>query len=460
MSIDYGIEWAYGEFRIAKFKGDQIVQSWKSPTPVNDLASLSEAMHQATHHVDVSRGGSVAIAYEDDLHTHEFIEIPPLSRRDLNKYLQRHVETNKGFDGAAAWRAHPVDRAGVSGVLLHLMPKYVLDAVMRICEEFYLLPKLMVPLTEVMSEFVPSLEVETENALLLVALFDDRTQMLVSSDDGEILFVRELSYPWEPSSNERLIVDINRTIGYAKQRIGGAITQAWVIGENAEFANASLNERVDATMTFEPRAADPDFWLQQVVALPQGLASNFIPLLARSSITGKTFMRAGIMMAAVFALAAITISILVEGTILANRFDTLSAQQQISEKNDELLRLNNEVELMNLEKSKLDILSVDAFNLPALFLSHLGDLLPAGLVLTNAEIVRGRDGWNLTLRGMSDRSLGDVAPLLADFQKQLAQDPWNTAVTVSWEDAWMKQLEQGFATQTGNIGFEIRGQFR
>ncbi|MEL7537087.1 MAG: hypothetical protein AAFM91_08545 [Pseudomonadota bacterium] len=461
MSIDYGIEWAYGEFRISRLRGNEVVESWKSPRPVTDLTSLSEAMYEAAHHVDISRGGSVAIAYEDDLHTHEFLEVPPLSSKDLNRYLERHVEQHKPFAGDAAWRAHPVSRGKQhAGVLLHLMPKYIVDAVMRICEDFYLMPKLLVPLTEIMSEYVPKLDADPNHALLLIALFDDRTQMLLSSANGEILFVRELSYPWRPDTVERLTVDINRTVGYAKQRIGGDVTQAWLIGENVDTAKREMVGQIEVELGTDPIAAEPEFWMRQVAALPQNLPSNFIPVLARRSITSKTFMRAAVMMSAITVFTAVTFAGTVEWTMWHNDTDRQQLQHDISDLNDEFLHLTSEVELMNIEKTKLDILNIDAFNLPAIFLSHLSDLVPEGLVLTKAEVIRGEHSWDIVLQGKSVVSLGEVAPLLAEFQRRLAGEPWNTRIVVSWEKAWMAQLQQGLASQSGDVGFEIRGQFQ
>ena len=460
MSIDYGIEWAYGEFRIAKFGAGDIHSSWKAPYPVTDLASLSAAMREAAHHVDISRGGSVAIAYEDDLHTHEFLEIPVMSKRDLKKFLERRVEQDKPFDGPAEWRAHPVRRNGVNGVLLHLMPKEILDAVLRICEEFYLLPKLLVPLTEIMSEFVPSLETESGKALLLIALFDDRTQMLVSSGDGEILFVRELSYAWTPESSGRLVIDINRTIGYARQRIGGAISQAWVLGERAEQASAMLDDQIDATIQYDERAIAPEFWMQQVAALPQNLVSNFVSLMARRSVSTKTLVRGGIMMAAVTALAAIVTAVVIEVTIFSHLSDIQATNTRIEERREQLDALKAQAELLSIEASKLDLLNVDAFNLPALFLSHLGEMVPPGLILTEVTVTHGNRNWDVVLRGRSMVALDELAPLLAQLQARITAEPWHAVVTQSWETAWLEQLRGGQAVQVGDAGFEIRGQLR
>ncbi|MEM9171111.1 MAG: hypothetical protein AAGA84_00245 [Pseudomonadota bacterium] len=462
MSIDYGIEWAYGEFRIARLRAGEVVESWKSPVPVTDLTSLRRAMHIASGIIDISRGGSVAIAYEDDLHTHEFLEIPPMSGRDQKKFMQRHVDAAKPFQGEGAWRAHPVERNGISGVLLHLMPKEILDTVMRICEDYYLMPKLLVPLTEIMSEFVPALEADSDRALLMIALFDDRTQMLVSSAEGEILFVRELSYAWMPQSNGRLVVDINRTIGYAKQRIGGEIDQAWLVGERAEQARELLDDKIDATISYDARAAEPEFWMRQVAALPQRLASNFIPVFTRRSLSVKTFARAGLLMAAVLAFAAVLITTAVEGTILSHRMDVERIESELAAKRLELADLRSQAERMQAEETKLDILNIDEFNLPAIFLSHLGDLVPEGLVLTEATITHEDESksWQVSLKGETLVPLDALAPVLTLFQTRLTEAPWHTGIAVSWEQGWLQQLQEGGATQDGDIGFEIQGRLR
>lgn len=460
MSIEFAIEWAYGEFHIARLRGNEIAASWKSPTPVNDLSDLQQAMSAAAGVVDLGRGGSVAIAYEDDLHTHEFLELPSMSRRDRTRFLQRYVDNNKPFKGRAAWRAHPVRRNKVNGVLLHLMPHGIIDALMRVCSDFYLVPKLLVPLTEIMSRFVPTLETETDGALLLVALFDNRTQMLIANEEGEILFVRELSYPWTAEAHGRLVVDINRTIGYAKQRIGGAINEAWVLGDEAKAVSQSLTDRIDATIGFDARTAEPDFWMRQVAALPLSLHSNFIPRLARSSITGKTMARAGMLMTAVFVVATLAVVGAVETAIWSDRTDVQMLMQRIEQRREDIAALERDVARMDAEARKLDILNLDAFNLPGLFLSRLADLVPEGLVVTEVEIAKANVGWSLAIRGHSTVSLGDIAPLLSALENNLTAPPWNGAIAQSWESAWMQQLEQGMAAGDGHVGFEIKGAFQ
>lgn len=462
MSIDYGIEWAYGEFRIARLKGGAVVESWKSPTPVTDLNSLSQAMQEACHHIDITRGGSVAIAYEDDLHTHEFMELPPMSAKDLRKYISRHVENDKPFDGPASFRYHAVGNGGnrQDGVLLHLLPSYIVDAVIRICEDFYLTPKLLVPLTEIMSEYVRGKAREDSDSLLLIALFDDRTQMVISSSQGDILFVRELSYPWNAANEQRLATDINRTVGYARQRIGTRIGGAYLIGAQATAARGTLEALIETTLDQDAETAKPEFWMTEVAALPLRLESNFIPTLARSSFSYRTFMRTAIGMCAVTWIGAVGFSATVEYNIAKHLRDRQSVADDIERMEELLVRKDTEIAAMQKQKNTLDLLNVDAFNFPALFLSHLGDLVPEGLVLSEAEVTRSPEGWDIALVGQSALSLPDIAPKLMQLQTGLTDDPWHARITTSWEEAWMQQLDSGSAVADGTIGFEIRGRFQ
>ncbi|MEL7311135.1 MAG: hypothetical protein AAFN07_06470 [Pseudomonadota bacterium] len=460
MSIEFAIEWAYGEFRIARMRGADVVESWKSPVAVNDLNDLAAALAAAAEVVELGRGGSVAIAYEDDLHTHEFLELPPMSRRDRTRYLQRYVDNNKPFDGPAAWRAHPVKRNKVNGVLLHLMPKYICDGLMRVCAEFYLVPKLLVPLTEIMSRFIPSLERDDEDAILLLALFDNRTQMLISDANGEILFVRELSYPWTAETNGRLVLDINRTIGYSKQRIGGMISQAWVLGPNAAEVTDALDERIDAKVQYNADAAKPAFWMQQVVSLPVSLHSNFVSLLARGSVSGKTVVRAGLLVTAILMMATIGVATSVEYAIWKHRPDVDSLSVEIERRERQIETLQSDVDRMDAEARKLDILNLDAFNLPGLFLSRLWEIVPEGLVVTEVKIARSASVWHVDLEGRSTETLGAIAPLLVQLEDNLSGAPWNGEIVQSWEAAWMQQLEQGLAANGSEVGFQIRGQLR
>ena len=122
----YAISWLYGEFRIARFFREELVAQWESPTLVESQNDLVRALDAASEHFDLSIRGDVTVVHEHDLHTHDYLEVPSMKRRDLEKYLQRRVDQDKSFDEEAAWCYHTVShQGGKEGVLLHLLPKRI-----------------------------------------------------------------------------------------------------------------------------------------------------------------------------------------------------------------------------------------------------------------------------------------------------------------------------------------------
>jgi hypothetical protein len=109
------------------------VEHWVSPHPVEDLADFNVALVQASASLGMQTGGDIAITYGSDEHAHVFLDLPPMPQRDLEQYPQRRVDQEKSFADLAVWSYRQVKHDdGSIGVLLHLMPKNILDAVLRI----------------------------------------------------------------------------------------------------------------------------------------------------------------------------------------------------------------------------------------------------------------------------------------------------------------------------------------
>jgi hypothetical protein len=168
----FAISWIYEELHVCRVARDKVVEHWVSPDPVEDLADFNVALVQASASLGMQTGGDIAITYESDEHAHVFLDLPPMPQRDLEQYLQRRVDQEKSFDDPAVWSYRHVEHDdGSIGVLLHLMPKSILDAVLRICHESHIVPTRMVPLTDVMVQHLPVHLGEPNDVLLVVALF-------------------------------------------------------------------------------------------------------------------------------------------------------------------------------------------------------------------------------------------------------------------------------------------------
>jgi hypothetical protein len=461
MSANYGIQWAYGEFRITRFSHDKPAETWISPKPVSDLRELSAAMHEASQHVDVDRGGSVAIVYEDDLHTHEFLQIPKLDRKPRNKYLERRVEASKPFAGKAAWCYSKAEAVGkLDGVLLHLMPKNIVDAILRICGEHFLTPSCLIPVTDIISERVSLTGVGDTSSILVIASFNARTQMLVCRGTGEVVLVRELNYSCTEPNYQRLLIDIRRTAGYAKQNVGSTVDNILFVGELAAEIAAPLERELSIPTTIDEESCHPSFWMTQVAHVNQGIDSNFIPSRERRTINSRTLIRAGVLTTALTAAAALCVATVIEYLIARTSVDLPAIEASTQALELEQSRLRTQLDRVDEVQSQLNEVNIDAFNLPALFASHLGDLVPPGLTLSRADIRRIDEGWEFSLAGVSDSSLSATAPVLAELETRLAGTPWNATVVDSWRSGWMEQLRSGQAATNSRVAFELRSRFK
>ena len=457
----YAISWIYGEFRIARLKQGNVVESWLAPYAVHDLASLSRAMADCATQVDLGRGGDVAIAYEDDLHTHEFFNVPSMARKDLEKLLQRKVEQNKPFRDEAAWCYHEARHSEQEeGILLHLLPQRIVDAVIRICQEFYLTPKRMVPLTEIVSETITRYGVADDNMAAVVALFEHRTEIVVTLGNGETLFVRELSYASGDDNHQRLATDINRTIQYCKQQFGRPVEDVWLLGQTAEHAWRQMHRSLPVRVFADENSLDPLYWALEVAALPDRLSANFIPLLARKKINRALFARLALWAAPVTATAALTLAVMIELDVqqAAASRDALQAEQAGLQQR--ISSLQSLISRRDQSMQKLSLLQADNRNLPALFVSHLGDLLPPGLTLLHSTIRRDQGEWEIRLQGESRQSLQQMVSVLQDFENRLQQPPWNITISQGWKQGWYRQLQSGGATLATAPDFELRGWLR
>lgn len=457
-STRYAISWIYNEFKICRLQGREIQQSWSAGFPVNDLKSLCSAISEASHHVELYHGGDLAIAYEDDDHVHEFLALPAMDKKDLDKFLARKVAQTKSFDDEAAWCFHAAKHESEKeGIMLHWLPKKIVDATIRICLEFYLTPKRLVPLTEIVSEVVPNYVDDYQKVIITVGLFTQRTEIVISMGSGETLFVRELPYSSYGEDVARLVTDINRTIRYSKQRFGVVVDATWLLGVRSDEITEVIQQDIESDVYFDPNSLDEFFWAKSVATIKGQINANFIPLLARKRINRRLFYRIALWLFGLVVIAAAMINSSVEYALIKLVKNPHTIQQDIDKTEQEIAHIQDLKQQANKNKQELLTLQADSKNLPALFSSYLGNLMPEGLTVTRFEMRKQDKQWNIQLKGESSVNLIKMVPLLKQLENNLASPPWNMTVQQSWQTSWYEQLKQGAAAQSGPLGFELSG---
>ena len=461
MRLNIGISWIYTEFSVVVSRFGRIEKKWISDVPVTSLKEFSNAMYYACESLELKKGGNVYIAYESDEHTHEFLELPRMAKKDLHKVLERKIESNKSFEDAAAWCHHEArhDRH-TEGVLLHLMPRSIVDAMVRICDDFFFVAKRLVPLTEVYTYHLENLQLDRDEKILIVALFATRVQMVVANGGGEVLFVRELGYTWRDSDGERIVTDAVRTLQYSKQRTGGEINRIIMMGAESDEAKSVIEKKITLPITLDEASSDFCFWAQQAINLPNLSGNNFIPKLARQALTRRTAIRLATAGITVVILSSVGVTSWVEYNIYSNKDLYEQVETDIHNLSENIKTLNKNISIAEKEKKQLEALDISGQNFPLIFFSSLGSIVPDEVVLKDVEITLGKNAWHFSMEGVSTVSFNKVPYYIQKIQTVLASNPWNAAVNPDWKNIWVSQLQSGGIEEGQITGFEIQGEMQ
>ncbi|MEM9604485.1 MAG: hypothetical protein AAGA11_16590 [Pseudomonadota bacterium] len=458
MSTHFGISWIYEEFHAVRLSQDEVVQEWRASTPVTDLTGFSLALAEASKALRMRRGGEIAIAHESDEHTHSFFDVPSMSERDLEKYLVRQVAQEKGFSEAAAWayRKSSADAENKS-VLVHVMPASTRDAILRICEENHVVPRRLLPLTDIMAQHVLRVDRDHHEHTLLVALFDSRIEMVVLSADGDPMFVRELGFSWHGGGVERLRTDIERTLLFTKQRYQSTISAVTLMGVDAVEAATLMQPHFDITLSPDELSLEHGFWAAEINRLPKRTKTNFVPRSMQRAVTNRQLIATGKRMALAASLCSIAAIASIEFYIFQHAKQNADLISQIEQLRTEQSDLLAQRETLTTLEQQLATLTDPEHVLPVLFLQQIGDVLPESMVLRRIELEQRDTVWAFRLAGINYTSLADAAHSLSELESRLARAPWHAAVSASWQDAWLEQLRNGRAAGDAEISFEVEG---
>ncbi|MEM7077054.1 MAG: hypothetical protein AAF513_00370 [Pseudomonadota bacterium] len=459
MAVRYAISWLYGEFRVALIRRRQLEAHWVAPDKVETTAQLLEALDAAADHMDLSLKGDVVVVHEHDLHSHDYLEVPAMGKRDLEKYLHRRVEQDKTFIQKPAWCYHQVrHKDGKQGVLLHLLPKDLVDATTKACAAAGLAPKSYVPLTEIVSDHLPSVDLIVGELVLVVANFAERTELIVAHRSGEALFVRELSYGGVPENLERLVTDINRTIRYARQQLGRVIDMALIMGQMETAVLNACAERLEVPVAIDEDANDPFFWALAATRLSGRLSANFISVFAQNNLDWELARRVGVLASVAMLVVSIGSTLIAQGWLARiaglksdAQADALVVQKDIDQVRDRLESGQRKVDhLARLRTAGRD--------LPTRYLAYLTRVVPPEVTLTRIQFGSTDQGVELALQGFVPGDLRQGARTLAGFERALQARPWEIEITESFTRLWMEQFARGGPDSERPLRFVIRGR--
>ena len=357
-------------------------------------------------------------------------------------------------------------------MVLHLLPMPFVNAIIRICEEFYLYPVSLLPLSDAMALHIRGLSKDVDAIGMLVALFPDQCQILVARGDGTILFVRDLVYAW--SGNEtRLGMEIERSHLFTRQRFAQMISRIWVLGSGSEQMAEQLRGQVQIPVT-SLKSSGAFEWAFVTGTLPPYVHSNMIQHDIQKKRTLRGIMRASAALVFVLVLSSAFTVLNVERLVAQQGSQASRAATEIGQLQQEKTAWINKIEALEKiirHRKAFEAAAISAIA-PVWFARYAGAIMPAGLVLTHISIRKAGGkifrqdagaeiagaSWTFKLQGPQSEDHASRLPTqLAALEAALAAPPLSAHITQSWRESWLRHIRQGGATHADDTPFTIEG---
>jgi len=458
-----GISWVQGQFHAVFFENGICISRWRSENLIHTPQDFKATVLEACKQLKVAQNSDVAMVYESDKLAHPFIQIPPMSGKDLTSFLTRRAPQEKAFSEDAAWSwTHTFAAKEGQGILLHLLPKEFRNNIIQTFEELKLYPKTLLPLSQVMAQHTLRLPVEENDVVAMLATFAGETDILITRGDGEILFIRDLGYNWQDNIDV-LVRDVDRSILYAKQQFGVAVNKLTAAGEGSADLHAELQSRVNLPMVSAPEDDHHAYcWAMDICNLSPRRTSNLIPVNIQRRRAEKLVLRLGIMTTSVLMISAALIVIQVE-ILVANSAVVHNAKEKLASLTQDRDQWSDKLKALETSKNRLALLSKpnDAIY-PAHFFTHLGNAIPDGLILSKATVTQKTDTWDFTINGTI--SNGSDSRLLITKMNQidakLSSPPLNASIDDSWRKSPDQILGRGSSDVSKQLNFTLNGSMR
>lgn len=458
-----GISWVRGQFHAVYFENGECVARCEQMGEVNTLEDLRFALAEACFNLNAVPECDVAMIYEADQIQHPFMQVPPMGRKDLATFLKRRVPGENPFNEKPAWSwSHTFAAKEGEGILLHIVPKSFRDELIHILEDLGLFPKTLLPLAEVMAQHAHRLPVDKTDIVGLVATFPDQTDILMIRGDGEILFMRDLAYSWR-TSTQLLVRDIDRSVLYAKQQFGIAVTHLSFAGEDSEELQESLKEHVSLPVVSPSDDDHHSFcWAMDACKLSPQKTGNLVPRKVQRRRLVRTLNKWSVMVTFLLMVCAGLVMAQVE--YLVSSSDKVQQYRvQVDQLNQELDEWKGNRQRIEEKKEKLELLSKDDIGGNALlFYAYLDRVIPPAFTLKSVHTSLSNGEINFSFEGISNTVMDSskLIEQLTAIDHNFSQPPLLATMNKSWKNMNDQLLAFGNSEVSTKPTISMKGSLR
>ena len=420
-----GLVWLHGALSAASFRRATLGPAWTAPAPVHTLEEFEAALDAALAALKFA-GTDVFLILEHEKFGHLSEHAPAFSEHAARAYLRARVQRHEAGLEPVLWVSQrTVSARKESAFLLHLLPAPFYARLNGLLRDRHLDLTRILPLAVPLQLMLDKFTAATDQPVLLAAEAGAATTVMVGRAGSPLYFARTMQARWA-SDPARLAVEINRSLLYAKQQFGVAITRLWLLGAGLDPARTEVAARCGAGKEITVHAVGPLDWLQAVARLsvshPVNLVAGYITRKRRLQFLRRIVVGAcwlGLMLAAL---------------------DTWSRTVNWREEHDRLSGLEANQATLYAERDRLVQRNATATQerefirqaaatrltpVPAQFLAVVGSTLPPEMSLSDfsAKWDESAAGWTFRLEGQIAAEEETARELLAAWQKVLAKGP-------------------------------------
>ena len=449
-----GFSWIQGELK-ATLLNEGHTQTYYQAS-VHTLSQLDIALALAIPELG-AEDADVSIVYEGPELSHHFIQTPPLSHRDLLLYIANRAEQEKISNVPILHSfKRSLSQKNGEGVILHIINKTFVEELIAVCQHHHISITKLIPLSEIMSLEAFRFNTNNQEMILMVAMFETITEIMVTRGDGKVLFLRDLNHSIEHDSVNRLIDEINRSMLYANQQFDIDIDKIALIGNIPSAIPEALQQHFSLPVE-NTQSDNPYFWANEAALLSPAVEGNMLPIQFQFERIGMRIKRILTIAIAIAFLIAVGLTINVELQVehteaqakqqRAGLRELIMTQSQLSQKVTAIENVNKRIhELQNTQM----------YPVAGWFLAELPALLPESLVLTDSLIHYENKQWYFTLQGKALGKASLAPQQLNTLENNLKTLPLTVEVTQSWQDTWFYHIQKG-GHNTQETAFEIHG---
>jgi hypothetical protein len=419
-----GIVWLRGTLHVGVRRQRKTLGQWTSPTPVHTVEEFAAALDLALAELKFV-GAETFLVFEGDQFVHQAEAAPAFSAGATRAYLQNKVTRYAKEKGPVLWVSQPaIGPKNEKAFILHLLPQAFYTQLRRV----FLVRRL--DLTRIFPMVVPVLREMSGFPLprgahaLIAAEVADATIIVVAQAGGPLLFTRTILASLE-AAPERVAIEINRSLLYAKQQFNASVDRIWLVTRTGR-ANEEVQAKCGAGKMVMVLPTQPEEWVANASRVsrthPVNLIAGYIKRKRRAQ-----FIRLGLMAIGWLCLAKYGQHVWDRREawhqerqrieVVQARSDALTAER------DRLLVRNERVER---ERQLQQALEADALPpVPARLLGHLAGLLPADarLVEFSAKWNEDTARWTFQCEGLIAGDDDAARDAVAALQASLASGP-------------------------------------